>query len=150
MMYLSGDFQTLNDARTLAEKTLKNGSAYEKFEKMILAHKGDLRQLPQSEKVIEVTAQNDGFIHEINGETIGWCGVSIGAGRKQISDKIESTAGFEFHKKIGDKVKKGEILMSVYGKNKNEIHQIKDRIQSAFIISEKQKNKDILVKERIV
>ncbi len=149
MMFLSGDFKTFEEAKTRAEETLKSGKAYEKFEQMVSAHKGKLIQLPLSDKVTEVTANRDGFIHAIDGETIGWCGVTIGAGRKQITDKIEPTAGFEFHKKIGDSVKKGEPLVSVYGKNKEEIHQIKTRIESSFVISQTPTNKDTLVIERI-
>ena len=45
--------------------------------------------------------------------------IDIGAGRKKKEDKIDHSAGFVFHKKVGDPVKKDEQLVTLFT-NKEE------------------------------
>ena len=38
----------------------------------------------------------------------------LGGGRKVKSDKIDFGVGFVFNKKVGDKVKKGDSILTIY------------------------------------
>ena len=59
-----------------------------------------------------------------------------GAGRRTKDDKIDYGAGITLHKKIGDSVKKGDILC-ILRTNLEDFNDAKERIKEAFLISDK-------------
>lgn len=106
----------LDDGRKLLEEKLKNGEAFNKFVEFVKAQNGDINyildpnKLPIAKHIIEVRSENDGYVDEINCLEIGESAMRLGAGRKTINDTIDMAAGIILNKKVGDYVKKGEIL----------------------------------------
>lgn len=112
---------TLTETRTVTETlTLSNGKAHAKFIEMIEAQGGDATALDTDVKAkysADVCAEMDGVITGIDAFEIGLTSVSLGAGRQNVEDIIEPYAGFTFHKKLGDTVKKGEAIVTAYAEN---------------------------------
>ena len=67
----------------------------------------------------------------MNNKKIGLACIEIGGGRRVKTDKINLGLGFYFHKKIGDKVKKGETIVTIHydSKYKNVLPRLKDDVQ---------------------
>jgi pyrimidine-nucleoside phosphorylase len=133
MVMLANKASHYEQAYDLCEKQLKNGQALAKFEEMVRIQGGRISDLPISSNTEDVLADADGFVESFNTEKIGIAGIALKAGRLKAADAIEPTAGFEFHKKIGDPVKKGENLFTIYGADrglfKHALPLLKESVQ---------------------
>ena len=141
MAFLGGVGESLEDARKLLEENIKNGKALEKFKLFIEAQGGNPdvvdrpdELLPQAAFQIEVEADRDGVISEIEAEELGVAAMLLGAGRETIDSELDLAAGLMLHKKIGDEVKKGESILTIYSNKENvdaSIKKIKENITIA-------------------
>ena len=104
----------------MATNALNSGKAYDKFCEIVAIQGGDLKKLPLPVNSQPVLATQDGWIHSVDTEKIGIAGIALGAGRKLVTDKIDAQAGIQMHKKIGDSVRAGELLFSVYPGRQNQ------------------------------
>ena len=69
-------------------------------------------------------SSNNGYLKFVSSDTIGMVSVHLGAGRILKTDPIDFQAGMIWHFKTGDKVKKGNCLVTCYSSkpiNKKEI-----------------------------
>ena len=82
-----------------------------------------------------VTAYNDGFIHNMETEKIGWALVEMGCGHKSTHDELDYSAGIEFLAKTGDRVKKDDPVYRVFSANNSRIEKAIEMLKSTFSIS---------------
>lgn len=100
---------------------LENGQALRKFEEMVVAQGGDLDDLYRPVKVdyvVDIPAQEDGVIETLPAMEFGLFAMRLGAGRAVKTDTLDYETGIVFEKKVGDSVKKGEIVAKVYANGK--------------------------------
>ncbi len=90
----------------LAKHVLESGMAYEKFEQ-IRKFQGKKRLIQEAKYKYSVTAKKTGKIREINNKKISKLAFILGA----PNDKA---AGLYLHKKVGEKVSKGEVLYEMF------------------------------------
>lgn len=112
-----------------------SGAALKTFEKIVEAQGGDLSKLPTPKCQLDILSLNAGFVESFDVEKIGWVNVSIGAGRRQVTDIIEPTAGIEFHAKIGDPVTVGSPLFTLYGDQISKLEKAKESLLNTIKIS---------------
>jgi len=142
MAYLGGVGADLDEARQILEDNIKNGKALEKFKVFVEAQGGDPdvvdrpdEVLPQAEYQIEVTAERDGVVAEMDAEELGVAGMLLGAGRETKDSELDLAAGLMLHKKIGDKVMAGEPLVTIYS-NKEDVSGSIDKIKENILIKD--------------
>jgi pyrimidine-nucleoside phosphorylase len=135
MLWLGGASKTVEDAYHLAQVSLGSGRAYEKFQELCQQHGADLTKLPKPKNYYEIMAKENGVIAAMDTEAIGIAGVQIRAGRAKTSDIIEPTAGIEFHSKVGDQVRVGDPLFTVYGEDLALLKSIEDRLLKSVKIT---------------
>ena len=100
---------------------LTNGAALKKFEEMIAAQGGDLEDLyrpSQAAYVVEVRAEQSGYITELPAMEFGLFAMRLGAGRAVKSDELDYETGIVFEKKVGETVEIGEIVAKIYANEK--------------------------------
>lgn len=136
MIMLGNKAKTIEEGRQLAKNALESGQAFTKFKEMCQIQGGDLSALPQAPQKFEILSPLAGYIKEFNTEKIGIAGIQIGAGRASFTDKIDPVAGFQLHKKIGDKVQKGEPLFTVYYSSKDKVINIEQTLLETIEWSE--------------
>ena len=88
---------------------------------MVLAQGGDLEDLYRPVNVahvIEIPAHEEGIITELPAMEFGLFAMRLGAGRSVKTDALDYETGIVFEKKVGDSVKKGEIVAKVYANGK--------------------------------
>ena len=139
MAYLGGVGENLDDARAKLEENIKNGKALEQFKLFIEAQGGNPEVverpdelLPQAAYQVEVTADRDGVISEMDAEELGVAAMILGAGRETIDSQLDLAAGLILHKKIGDEVKKDESILTIHSNKKDvaaSVKIIKDNIK---------------------
>ncbi|MCI4140340.1 pyrimidine-nucleoside phosphorylase, partial [Bacillus vallismortis] len=60
-----------------------------------------------------------GVVSEIVADEIGVAAMLLGAGRATKEDEIDLAVGIMLRKKVGDKVEKGESLVTLYANREN-------------------------------
>ncbi len=95
----------------LAEKTLNSGKAYKQMLRIIKAQGAKRNHLAPAEFKKEIIAPHSGKVTLINNKLISHIARSAGAPK-------DANAGLYLHKKLNDKVKKGEVLYTIYANSK--------------------------------
>ncbi|MGR2788837.1 pyrimidine-nucleoside phosphorylase [Bacillus subtilis] len=125
MVVLAKKADTLDEARAKLEEVMKNGKALEKFKDFLKNQGGDSSivddpsKLPQAAYQIDVPAKEAGVVSEIVANEIGVAAMLLGAGRATKEDEIDLAVGIMLRKKVGDKVEKGEPLVTLYANREN-------------------------------
>jgi pyrimidine-nucleoside phosphorylase len=129
MIHIGGKATNYRDAEKKARLVVENGKALKVFRTMLKAQGGDDKviddysRLPMAKHRTQVLAPKHGYIKSFVNRDIGMMCTELGGGRKVKKDKIDFGVGFEFHKKIGDKVIKGEPILTIFH-NKNQINKV--------------------------
>ena len=132
-------FDNEEDARKALIENINNGKAFEKFKEFVKTQKGDISYIEHPEKfpvaknIIEVYSNKSGFVNKINALAIGKGSMELGGGREKLDDIIDMSAGIALNKKIGDEVKEGELLATLYT-NKENYKKVKEDVLNAFLI----------------
>jgi len=130
------------EAMEMLKKVIADGSAFEKFRQMVIAQGGDVsyidhpEKFPESKYVVEVKAAKDGYIKRIVALEIGESAMRLGAGRETFDDVIDMSAGIVLSKKVGDKVKKGDVLCTVHTNVEDHAQILKDIEEAFYIVDE--------------
>jgi pyrimidine-nucleoside phosphorylase len=145
MIHIAKKELSINQCRILAKESITSGSAYQKFLELVKMQGGDITQLPSAHCQIHLFSQKDGYIKYFDTEKIGICAIQIGAGRIRVTDTIDPTAGFQIHKKIGDKVKKGDLLFTMYGRTLNLLREQESHLYQCTQFSDESIEKPELI-----
>ncbi|MDZ5608070.1 pyrimidine-nucleoside phosphorylase [Bacillus pseudomycoides] len=142
MVVLGKKANTLEEAREMLIEVMKNGKAIEKFKEFLSNQGGDSsivdqpEKLPQAKYVIDVPAKNSGVVSNIVADEIGIAAMLLGAGRATKEDEIDLAVGLMLRKKVGEAVKEGETLVTIYA-NRENIEDVKAKIYENISVSEK-------------
>ena len=121
-----------NDAKLMVLDSLNKGKAYAKFLELVKAQGGNIDKIKVSDKKQKIKADRDGIIKKIDALAVGKLSVELGAGRKTKEDKVDHTVGIKLNKLVGEKVKRGDVLATLYVKDKIDL----DFIDTIFTIDE--------------
>ena len=140
-----GDGQSLSyeEGRQMAEKALVSGQAYEKFKAMVQTQGGDVSFIENPDKFAKaafsdtLTAWEDGYITSMNTEGIGVAAGLLGAGRETKESEIDFSAGIQMKKKIGDAVKKGDVLAVCHAGTEEKLQQGLTYLRDCILFSSK-------------
>ncbi|EEK49102.1 Pyrimidine-nucleoside phosphorylase [Bacillus cereus ATCC 10876] len=150
MVYLAGQASSLEDAREKLIEVMNNGKALESFKTFLSAQGGDASvvddpsKLPQAQFKIEVEAKEDGYVSEIVADEIGTAAMLLGAGRATKESEIDLAVGLMLRKKVGDSVKQGESLVTIYA-NRENVEDVKAKIYENMKISKEHVDAPTLV-----
>lgn len=130
------------EAKNKVIEKINNKEAYNKFLEFIKYQKGNIEKLPEAKNKYEIKSPKEGYLNDINALELGKLSMELGAGRENLEDKIDYSAGIIIHKEIGDYIKRGDILMTLYT-NKNLKASIMNR--QVFSINKTPKEKEELI-----
>jgi len=142
MLAMADPKRSENDIRKELEELLDNGAAYDAFLRISKEQGADIKYLenpalyPVSKHIIEVKSDRKGTISGIDTYQLGLDSIALGAGRKSLKDSIDPKAGLVVHKHLGDKVEKGEVLVSLHTDDQKAVDELNKTISSRFDISE--------------
>lgn len=140
MVVLAKKAETLDEAREKLIEVMKNGKALEKFKEFLENQGGDgsivdqPEKLPQAPYQIDVPAKESGVVAEIVADEIGVAAMILGAGRATKEDEIDLSVGIMLNKKVGDRVEKGDSLVTLHASREdvaNVVEKIYDNIRIA-------------------
>ncbi len=115
------------NGRSLARELLENGSAYKKFQEIVLAQEGgkiDIKKIPLGKHKYDIRSTKTGTINSIDNLVIAKIARTAGA-------PVDQGAGIHLFKHKKDKVKKGEKMLTVFSESKQKIKYVKDFLKTA-------------------
>jgi pyrimidine-nucleoside phosphorylase len=127
MLLLGGLAANHDEARAALERSITSGAAASKFQEIIEAQGGnpgvvdDPGALPQAPVVARYHARRDGVITGMDGRLIGRGIRSLGGGRFRQEDSIDPTVGFVFGVKLGDRVREGQPIATIYARDSDGV-----------------------------
>jgi thymidine phosphorylase len=142
MFFLGERTATLDEGRRLAQAMISSGQAKARFKQDIRLQGGDERVvddpqlLPQARSHAGVPSPSAGFICATNCEQLGTALATLGGGREKKEDTIDHAVGLEFHKRIGDRVEKGEPLVTIHYNSGAKLAEAQNLIAASYQIGE--------------
>lgn len=112
-----------------------------KRSKFSLKHRGDgsvvddPSKMPQAKYKVELPAKEDGYVSEIVADSVGVAAMWLGAGRATKESEIDLAVGLMLNKKIGEAVKKGDSLVTIYS-NQEDVEQVKAKLYESIKVSQ--------------
>ena len=156
MIYMAKKAKSYNEGIDKAIELVRKGNALATMKEMIKWQNGDIRVItnpstfiPRSKFVCEVKSPCDGYIKSMHARTIGYASIAINVGRTKAEDKVDFGAGFYLDKKVGDYVKKGDIIAHIYASDSSKINEAKKLFISAISFSKFQFKAANVIKEII-
>ena len=119
------------EARKEVTENLENGKALNKFLEFVKYQHGNIDNLNIEAKIYNIKANKNGALKDINALATAKLSESLGAGRKSKDDKIDYNAGIIIKKDIGEEIKEGDILATLY----TNIDNPKFNLEKIFEIS---------------
>ena len=141
MIWIGGRAESFEEGKETARQVLSDGRALEKFRQMVRRQGGDDRIVEEPERMgssrysRDVLAGRTGFIAEMATQEIGRASQHLGAGRLRKEDEIDFTAGIRMHVRIGNFVKEGDVLATLYGADSRRLEEAEIIMEAAIRIA---------------
>ena len=141
MFFLGDRVKTVEEGKKLASDLIASGQAREKFREIVGLQGGDTgaiddpARLPQARHTLDICSAATGFVASIQCEQLGVAGVALGGGRERKEDRIDPAVGLRFHKRIGDRVERGEPLCTLHYNLEGRLGEARKLAESAYSIA---------------
>ena len=142
MLVACGVAKDVDDGKARMRDALESGAGLSKLREMIKAQGGDgrvcdeLAYLPHAAYKISVPAPKDGYVAKMDTTEIGYCAQALGAGRVQKTDVIDPAVGLVMDVRLGEFVKAGDSLATLYLNKPELANPAIARMQQAIEISD--------------
>ena len=141
------------NARAELQRHLADGSAAERFARMVAAQGGPTDVLsivlPNAPVVVPVPAAASGWITRIATRELGLAVIELGGGRTSPEQTIDHAVGLAAVRGLGERVEAGEPLALVHGRSTDEARQIATRLATAFTIGDTPPEPSPVIVERL-
>jgi len=138
---LSGTVTDLEAGRVRARSAIADGSALERFRRIVAAQGGDPAVCDRPDDVlssapamVEALAEHDGVVTHVAARHIGDLAVTLGAGRRHQGDVVDPAVGFELLVEVSDEVHAGQPLARVHARTSAQAQQILPEVVAAFTL----------------
>ena len=145
-----------NEAEAACKRVIQNGAALKKLAEIVTAQGGDASAVYEPEILEfgrykrEIICEKGGFINKINCEYIGSANVITGGGRMRKDDVIDHESAIVLGVRTASRVRKGDILATLYTNNEPSLKAAAEKVSAAFEISDAQPEKEALIHKLIV
>lgn len=122
------------------QNAIKSGKALETLKAFVASQGGDVsyiedpEKFPKAQHTMPLTADADGYVSKIDAESVGLSALLLGAGRETKESTIDLSVGIVLHKKVGDPVKAGESLATLYYNGDQRLEEAVAKLRKAYTI----------------
>ncbi len=152
MLIAGGRADNEGDARKMLEAVIEDGSALRKLAEFVEAQGGnpqavyDTSLLPKANIIREVLSPTEGYVGHIACDEIGICSLILGGGRETKESEIDLSVGILLRKKVGDYVKKGEVLAQIHANEEEKYNACVTRFLAAYTFVKEAPEKTAFIK----
>ena len=116
---------------------LASGRARDKWDEMITAQGGDPRAaLPVAQEKHDILAERDGVLAGLDAMSVGVAAWRLGAGRARKEDPVSATAGVTWHAGVGERVRRGQRLLTLHADDAARFGRALDALDGAVRIAD--------------
>lgn len=139
MLLVGGKAGSEGEGEQIIDDLVASGKGLAKFKEFVKAQGGSAswigkRPLTKAPQMFTAVCTDEGYITEIHGRALGEIAMAMGAGRARKEDSIDPMVGIRLFKELGDFVKAGEPLFTLYGKADADMARIAQEIASHIIV----------------
>jgi len=117
------------------DAALKNGRAMDHWRRMIVAQGGNPdAALPVAKYSEDVIADADGILTVMDAMAVGVASWRLGAGRARKEDQVQAAAGIEIHVKPGQRVRKGQKILTLHTDKPELIPQARQALSTGLVV----------------
>jgi thymidine phosphorylase len=114
---------------------LADGSAMDVWRRMIAAQDGDPdAPLPTAKESQVITVPDDGTLTRLDAFAVGNAAWRCGAGRARKEDPVQAGAGVVLHAKPGDRVRRGDPLLTLLSDDSDRFARAEEALRGGFDI----------------
>jgi thymidine phosphorylase len=144
------------EARTMLEKTRREGTALEKFARVIESQGGDPNVVERPRQILpsaphrsQLEAAESGIITRIDALRVGVASMRLGAGRERKEDTIDPAVGINLLVKPGDEISAGQPLLELAYRHPARLEEALAALEGAIEIGDSTPSSAPLIIERI-
>ena len=144
MLIASGIAGDVEDGKARMMEALRSGAGLKKLREMIVAQGGDgsvcddVNNLPQAAYKVDVPSPAAGYVAKMDTTAIGYAAPGLGAGRVKKTDVIDPAVGLVMQVRLGDYVRKGDALATLYINQPEQAREATARLQAAITLTQEQ------------
>jgi pyrimidine-nucleoside phosphorylase len=137
MLVIGEKAADIENGRRMAEEALADGRGLAQLRKLVSNQGGDAAYVdnpglfPTAPVIWDVPSPQEGYLSAVDALTIGEASVQMGAGRSKKEDAIDHRVGIIVHHKVGDRVKKDDVLFTLHASDERSFVQAKIACLSA-------------------
>ena len=141
MFYVGERVGSVIEGERLATEMILSGDAKAKFREIIRLQRGDPaiiddpKRLPVARQTVDVVSPADGYVHSTDCQGLGLACVALGAGRKTKEDVVDPAVGLVFHRKRGDRVRRGEPLCTIHYNSETGFAEARRLVEMSFHVA---------------
>ena len=143
MLRAAGVTKSKSQALRRIEREVSSGAALQKMREIVKAQGGDPRVIDAPDELAvaryrrTVTATAGGYVTDIDPLELGYASMGLGAGRSRAEDTVDAGAGIRLHVQIGDPVRAGDELATLYASERGRLRGGADRVRASFRIGKR-------------
>lgn len=148
--------RSIDAARTRIEKVLASGEALERFRRNIELQGGDASVcdkpqtlLTKGIRKIDMVADSSGYLVAVDTLAVGNSICELGGGRVKAEDSVDHAVGWESSVKIGDRLKRGDVVGTIYARNTASANAISENMRTAYKIAAESPKPTRLIKAKV-
>lgn len=155
MVLVAGLAGSMDEARGRCRAAVADGSALDRFRRLIEAQGGDPRVvddpslLPAAPLRRDLLAPHAGVVQRLGARAVGDATMKLGAGRARVDSTIDPAVGVILHKKVGDPVTEGEPLCTILAGEESALRVAESTILDAYRIAESPVHVPPLIVDRL-
>ena len=134
--------ETTEQARALLQEAVDSGEALKKLAELVAAQDGsaadvyDPVRLPSAPVQLEALSEQSGYVRHIEAEKVGLVSMHLGGGRATKESDIDLAVGLFLHKKVGDRVEKGESLATIHASTPEKAEEAARLLRACYELSD--------------
>lgn len=146
-----GICQSKEEAYEKVLEAITNGTALDYLKKLIKSQGGNpsiidnYRLFPQPKYAVQIKAEQDGYIQNIDAYKTAYACKILGAGRERKTDSIDYSAGIYLNKICGEKATKDEVIATLYANDNGKLEMAQEFLKTAITISYEAPNRNSLI-----
>lgn len=152
MLIAGGKAADAEEAFAKLQAVIEDGSALKKLAEFVEAQGGDpgavydTELLPGATIIREIKSPAEGYISHIACDEVGICSLILGGGRETKESVIDLSVGIVLRKKVGDFVKKGDVLAVIHAGREEKLEEAQRRYLAACAITSEKPARTPLIK----
>jgi pyrimidine-nucleoside phosphorylase len=130
-------------ARKRLVEAIESGAALDKLAEFVEAQGGDKSYIYQPEKferarhIVPVSLGKSGYLAECSTSEVGMTSLILGGGRATKESVIDLSVGIDIRRHLGDYVSENEVFAYIHANDESVINEARDRLISAYKVSDK-------------